>query len=400
MAFSVRSKLMPPIELAQYFSLEDLDRGTRWLWQANLVGLLGLAIDVCLLFVAAFGGPGHRLWSWCERVSARGRPGILDRILGTDWRTGALFLGTLALIRNGVCFPINLWHGYFQEHAFGLSHEGLGTFLGHIGLGTAVGVATNALVGASLGAVRRRWPRRWWLAVGAAAALLLIADTVAEPLWTYVDFRVHPLEAGPLRQRLEAFLASRHVAPGDIVVVETSKHGTSANAAVTGLGPTRRLVLTDTLIGFGDEAVMGAVAHEVGHRRDERLPRRLLLAALSLIGLLWLIERALRFALRHGARQEAQAWPFVRALSLLLLLAIQPVHAALNRNEEREADEVELSTRRDYDVYVTEQVKLSRSNATAPFPPAPWRWIQDHPSPSERIARALWYKARMTSAAP
>ena len=253
------------------------------------------------------------------------------------------------------CFPINLWHGYFQEHAFGLSHMSLGTFLWRSVLGWAMGVATNGLLGASLMTVRRRWPRRWWLALGSTAALLLVGDAVLEPLWAHIDYQVRPLEAGPLRQRLEAFLASRHTELGDIVVVETSKDGTSANAGVTGFGPTRRLVLTDTLLSMGDEAVMGAVAHEVGHRRDERLPGRLAFAALSMIGILWLIERGLRFALRRGAHQEAQAWPFVRAVTLVLLLIVQPIHAAFNRDEEREADDVELSVRRDYDAYIAER---------------------------------------------
>ena len=195
-------------------------------------------------------------------------------------------------------------------------------------------------------------------------------------------------------------LAAQKADVGDIVVLNASKYGTNANAFVTGLGPTKRMVLTDTLLKYGDEAVVGAVGHEIGHRRSERLPFRLVLAACALVGFLYLIELCLRLAHRWGATHSAQGYPFFRAVSIVLLFAVQPLHTAAQRAEEREADELELSTRRDYDAYIAEQVRLARSNAGDPWPGAWVRFMMDHPTAAERIERALWYKAGVAGTNP
>jgi STE24 endopeptidase len=389
-----------PISLQQFFTPADLVRGASWSFESAWIEILSLVLNVLLLLLATFSRPGRALWLRCEQLGTRGQRGPLDRVLGPQWRTGALFLAAVTVARCGLLLPIDLWHGFHRAHEVGLSHETFGQFLAHLILSWVVAIAANAMLGATLGAIRSRWPRRWWLALGGAAAITLVGDAILEPLWAHAQYQVKPLAEGPLRERLLSFLDTHRADVGDIVVLDASKYGTQANALVTGFGPTKRLVLTDTLLAYGDEAVVGAVAHEVGHRRGERMPLRLALAALSLIVFLYAVEWSLRHTLRAGAFAEAHAYPIVRALTLVLLFAVQPLHAASNRAEEREADELELATRTDYDAYISEQVKLARSNASDPWPPGWMRLLRTHPTASERIARALWYKARVTSRNP
>lgn len=384
-----------PIEPSRYFTPDDLTRGASWLRWSNLADGLALVIDLSILLFATFSEPGRRLWERCAVWTATKSDGPLDRVLGPDWRTGALFLALVALLRNAVAFPVTFAHDYFGAHALGLSSETLSSFLGDEALSWSMSIVLNGVLGGTLGGVRRLWPRRWWLVIGLAASVALVGDAVVEPLWANVDYKVRPLAPGPLRRRLEALLSEFHTSAGEIVVIDASRYGTSANASVTGFGPTRRLVLTDTLLKFGDEAVVGAVAHEIGHRRDERLPARLAWSAVALLAFLWLVERACRVAQRRGALGTAQCLPFVRAISLVLLVVATPIRSVFARDEEREADAVELSHRRDYDAYVSEQVALVRANALDPSPPASVNVLLDHPSPAERIGRALWYKEHM-----
>ncbi len=383
-------------DLTQYFTPEDLTRGhDRWLL-ANSIAFTEVAVELFVLWALTFSRAGTSLWNRCVRWTGGGTPGPFDRVLGPEWRAAGLFLLLGESLAFAASFPGTFARTFWVAHAYGISTEGLASFFRRQAINLSFGATTLAILGPVLGGARRRWPGRWWLAVGVSAAVLIVADAVIEPLWQNVNYSVQPMADGPLRQRLQTFLSAQHVEVGELMVIDASRYGSGVDAFVTGFGPTRRLVLTDTLVAFGEEAVLGAVGHEIGHRRGERLPGRLALAAATMVLLLWLVECAFRFTIARGARHEAQALPFVIASLALVFLAVLPLRTAFIRSEEREADAVELSLRRDYDAYIQEQVRLVRSNALDPLPSPFARLLGDHPCAAERIGRALEYKARAT----
>lgn len=380
---------LSPAELARYFTPEDLRRGAEWLRLQNYAELFNLALDLVLLVALSVGGPGKRLWGVLARRLRFERKTPLDRILGPDWRAGGVFLALAVLIRNVAAFPVNFYVAYVVAHRVGLSHEDLPSYLRRFVVGLVLVLASAAVLGAVLGTVRTRWPRRWWLVVGTSSALLLLVDAAWEPYQLRLHHSVKPLPASALRARLERLVADQHADVGEIMVVDASRVGTEVNAFVSGFGSTKQLILTDNLLAFGDEAVVGAVAHEIGHRRDKRLPFRLLLAGFAMIAFMWVVERTLRFTAARGAPHTSQGLPLVRLVVTVVLLLTLPLRMSFNRDEEREADALELSIRHDYDAYIAEQVRLARANASDPIPPSWLRPFMSHPSASERIAKAL-----------
>jgi hypothetical protein len=84
---------------------------------------------------------------------------------------------------------------------------------------------------------------------------------LVEPLFA----RFAPMQDGPLRDRLMALASQAGVAVRDVLVADASQRTNALNAYVSGLGPTRRVVVHDTLLQRGDDEVAAVVAHELGH---------------------------------------------------------------------------------------------------------------------------------------
>lgn len=386
-----------PFELLDYFTAEDLARGAARATTSRVVFFVELALDLGILLALAFGRPGRWLADACGRLAGKRRTALLDRVLGSEWAAGALFLAAAMLLRELLLYPLGFYRDFVVAHSFDVSNESLGSFVRRGGRDALMASAGFAALGATVGAVRARWPRGWWAAIGLATAVPLFASALIDPYWQHLDFNVQPLSDGPLRERLERLTEAHDARVGEIVTIDSSRYGKAVNAFLVGAGPTRRLVLTDTLVEMGDEAVAGAVAHEIGHRRDERLPGRLVMAWLALFGLLGLVELSLRFARRRGVPSDSRAIPFTLMLLSVLSLALAPLRNALGREEEREADRLELSIRRDHDAYIAEQVRKVRARAGEPQPPPFFYWLfADHPSAAERIGLALWYKQQVT----
>ena len=166
--------------------------------------------------------------------------------------------------------------------AVGLSTQGPGSWLRDRALAGAIGTATAAAGGAGLLALARRFPRHWWApgsaaAIGVGAAVLFAGPVVLDPLFN----RFTALEPGETRDDVLALARDARVEVGEVYEVDASRRTTGANAYVTGLGATKRVVLFDTLLrDFARAEVALVVAHELSHVRHRDVPRGLLYLAL------------------------------------------------------------------------------------------------------------------------
>ena len=131
-------------------------------------------------------------------------------------------------------------------------------------------------------AVTRRYPRDWWApaALGSVlvgAGLAAVAPVALDPLFN--DFT--PLPDGETRADVLALADAAGVKVGEVYSVDASRRTTAANAYVTGLGPTKRVVLFDTLLDrYNRDEVRVVVAHELGHVRHRDVARNVLFAAI------------------------------------------------------------------------------------------------------------------------
>ena len=344
------------------FSQEDRDRAARYhrpLYAAAL-GRLLLVVAVYLLFASTQAdGPG--------------------------WAGGAaLWAAVVTVGAAAVCLPLDLWRGYLRERRWGFSTQSIGGWLADRAKGQAIAVALAAAAWTGAVGLARAFPSWWPLpaALAAAAAVLVltfVAPVLLEPLFN----RFRPLADERLAGDLRA-LAERAGAPiRDVLVADASRRTSKTNAYVSGFGPTRRVVVWDTLLANASEAELKlVVAHELGHRRERHVLKGTALGmAGAVVGVvaLWAVI----------GTPQPHDFPRAALLFLALELAGLPLLSWTSRRWERAADRYSLGLTGDREAFIRAHVALARSNLSDLDPPRlVYLLLFTHPTPSERLTLA------------
>lgn len=329
----------------------------------------------------------------------RALPATMDTLWGgPGWGTALLFASFSFLVLNTVFLPVDFYFGHVLEHRHGLSNRDLAGYVWDSvkDWGFRLG-AKAALVVGLYGLARRLL--RWWAWLGAVAGAALLFAGMMDPLANRLAIEQSPLPEGPLRQHLTALMHRADAAFEDVVVERASKTTKKVGAYFAGQGPTRTIVLSDTLVAaFPDEEIEAAVAHELGHLRETSLPGRVA-ASLALVAFLFALDRLFRLSARRGwfgatDFADVRTLPLVSVAAYLLFAVAVPVSSAFAREREREADLYALALTGKPEAFQSMLVRVARMNKLDPSPP---RWIvllgDTHPSIVERLELAEQRKA-------
>jgi STE24 endopeptidase len=237
--------------------------------------------------------------------------------------------------------------------------------------------------------------RSWWLVGGPALVLAATLFVLAQPLVIEPLFnRFTPLQDRALAAKIEALGRQEGVTVSSVEVADASRRTTAANAYVGGIGPTRRVVLYDTLLDgrFSEPEIVSVSAHELAHVGRRHLWKGLGWFALVAIPCVFLVAWA---ADRRGGLAEPQAVPIALAVAFGLILLTMPFANAVSRRFEAEADWIALRSTGDPASFVSLEQKLVRSGLVDPDPPR-WAslWLGTHPPPMRRIAMAEAFSDR------
>ena len=259
------------------------------------------------------------------------------------------------------------------------------------------GVIAAVLAGggaALLLGLMRRFPRHWWAPGAATAVALGAAMTYASPVLLDPLFnRFDPLPAGRQRADVLALARQAGVKVGQVYSVDASRRTTAANAYVTGLGATKRVVLYDTLLeNFTRDEVRLVVAHELGHVHHRDVPRGLLYLLLVAPASMLAVQRlSERWA--PGAAGTPAVLP-AAALSLALVAGgVGIVSNQLSRRVEARADTFSLRLTDAPEPFISFEQRIARRNVSDPDPPG---WVVallgTHPPTLERIGAAVAFE--------
>lgn len=363
------------------------DKATRYHRLRRRAAILSAGLGAVFLVVLLISG-------WSADLRAMSEQLARETFVGTI----VIYVIALALLHDLIQLPLAFYEGVTLERRYGLSTESTGRWWKDHAKGWAVGTALG--LAAALGVVSLiRWsPSSWWLAAAFGFSLVVVALAQLAPvLLLPLFYEVKPLNREALAARLAA-LAERAGTP----ILGTfewrlSDRTKKANAALAGLGRTRRILLSDTLLSdYSDDEIEVILAHELAHHVHHDIWRAIAFET-ALIAVGFYISDAVLtvWSGSFGTAGKAD----VALLPLLLLtmgvvsLVLLPLRNALSRSHERRADRFALTMTRNLESFVTAMKRLAAQNLAEEAPsPIVEALFHSHPSISARISAARSFK--------
>lgn len=318
-------------------------------------------------------------------------------LAGTGWPLAlraALFLLLVHLALAVVLAPLAYYGGHVLPRQFGLSRQTPRGWLADWGKGVGLMLVFGLLAGGGYLWAATRLGGAWWWAFGlylgfGTVLLVFLAPYVLLPLF----FKARPLGDPLVERRMQALLRRTGLSVQAVQQLDFSRRTQEANAAVLGMGRSRRLVLADTLLAeFAPDEIDAVVAHEIGHHVHRDVPR---LMALQLL-VLWVgLALAGRWAdaalpvLSLPYLGYVPGYPEVLAVANLYLLVAAPLVNWWSRRVETAADRYALAMTPQPQAFASALRRLASQNLAELAPP---RWAQlllgSHPAVGQRIDMA------------
>ena len=341
-----------------------------------------LALAILLVLALLFLGWSAGVRDWAESMS------------DSPWLVVALYSVALGVGYTLLSLPLGFYAGHVLPHRYGLSTQSLGGWASD----TVKELAISAVFG--LGAMEvlywllRTLPDWWWVVMAALAWLFMVAMTQLAPvLLMPLFYKFRPLEDAELVARLTRLAEGAGAKVRGVYVMDMSSRTTAANAMLTGLGATRRIIVGDTLLSnYTYDEIETVLAHELAHHVHNDLLRGLAAEAAILLASMGAAALLLDWGVpAFGFRgvDDVAALPLFAVALALVGMAAMPLANYLTRRMERAADRYAIRVTGKPQAFRSVILKLAGQNLAEAEPPA---WVrvlfQSHPSIAERVASA------------
>jgi STE24 endopeptidase len=364
-----------PVDIRDHFTPEEIARGRRFARPQFAIGLARSALDTAILAAVV------------RRQARRGQAsggGTTPGAVSAAALAGAALASTVSL--PGLPLSALARHRALRV---GLATQSWRDWAVDLAKATAIQSVLAAVGAGAVTFAARRWPRNWWLpvaagSVGFGAGLAALAPVILDPVFN--DFT--PLPDGDTRQDVLSLATAAGVSVGEVYSVDASRRTTAANAYVTGLGPTKRVVLFDTLLDrFDRDEIKVVVAHELAHVRHRDVPRSVAFAALTAPATAFAVQR-LSWGM-SPAMASAGALPALALATGAVSVPLGILSSRLSRAVERRADAFSLQLSQAPQAFVSFERAIALQNIADLEPPRALTKLATHPPTAERIGAAL-----------
>lgn len=299
------------------------------------------------------------------------------------------------VVSAGVCFallfsPFSFYGGFILEHKYNLSNQ---TFLQWIWEGTK-GILISLVIGLPILLfffyMLSQFGENWWLPF--AVFLFVVSVVLARIVPVFIlplFYKIIPLANEELKERIVRLAEIAKMKIESVFSFNMSKTTKKANAAFTGLGKSKRVLLADTLLeNYSLDEVETVLAHEFGHYKKKHIIKNILFGTLFSFLTLFLIAKLYSASLAYfNAEKITQifALPILALWGMIISLFIQPISNGISRKYEYEADAFAIETTGKHEAFLNTLDKLTEQNLgdKEPHPFVEW-FFYSHPSITKR----------------
>jgi STE24 endopeptidase len=356
------------------------NRAKRWLDVADLV--IGVAFLVLLLVTG---------WNRSLRD--------ISMKMGADHYALQLFIYVLLLSAISKVLGIGLdFYSFRLEHRFNLSNQKLGAWIKDEIKGWVLGLVMGAVIAEIVYALIRTSPELWWIIAWLVfIALFVLFAQIAPVVLFPLFYKFVPLQNEELKSRLMRLGERAGTRIRGVYEWKLSEKSRKGNAALTGLGNTRRIIIADTLLqNCNDDEIEAIMAHELGHQVHGHILKSIFMEATVTLAGFWAANWVLQYAtreLQQTTRFQHLAdfanLPLLVLVSSVLSIVLMPALNAYSRLTERQADLYCWKSVPSVTPFITAMEKLTAQNLSER---SPSRLVEilfhSHPPISKRIAAA------------
>ena len=345
---------------------------------------LGLAFLLVLLLTGWTG--------WIRDIAYRSQSYVL-----------AVFLYTLMLVVLSKVVGLGLdYYGFRLEHRYKLSNQKLRGWIWDEAKGLLVTAVIAGLLVELLYFIIRQYPQHWWVLawlgfLGVAVLIAQLAPVILFPIF----YKFEPLQNDELKARLTRLGERAGTRVRGVYKWHLSEKSKKANAALTGLGNTRRIILADTLLdNYSADEIEAVLAHELGHHVHKHILKSIgVQAGVTFIGF-WAANWALHYSIDRWHMFETISdfanLPLLVLIFTLLSFLLMPALNAFSRYNERQADRYAFESIASVAPFVSSMNKLAEQNL-AERTPSRWVewWFHSHPAIARRVAAAAAWERKV-----
>src|SRR5215472_6094294 len=369
--------------LPQSNSVPDTAEARAYNRAKRRVELADLAISFGFLIVLLATG-------WTDWLSTQARH------LGRDQYEWSLFLYVLFLSLISKALSIGLdFYGFRLEHRYNLSNQKAGSWIRDEAKRWLVGLVLATALAQIVYGLMRVSPEHWWVYAWLIFIALFIFFAQIAPVVLFpLFYKFVPLQNEELKARLVRLGERAGTRVRGVYEWKLSEKSKKANAALTGLGATRRIILADTLLNnYSDNEIEAVLAHELGHHVHKHIPKSIVVQmAITFVGF-WAANLVLRYAVdqQHlfATLSDFANLPLLVLVFSALSMVVMPALNAYSRFNERQADRYCFQTISSVAPFISSMNKLAEQNLAER---APSKWVEwffhSHPAITKRVAAA------------
>lgn len=301
-----------------------------------------------------------------------------------------IYLLVIGIVSAVITFPVDYYFGFRLEHKFGLSNQTFGAWIIESLKSAAVGIVLGTPILLLFYFFILNY-QLWWLwfgciILGYSVLLAQIAPVIIMPIF----YKFKPVENESLKQRILALCDKVGFKVKGVYTFDMSKNTKKANAAFTGLGKTKRIILGDTLIsGFSEDEIETVFAHELGHYKKGHIVKNMIISIFSTFITLFIVSYLYNYSLYLFGFQhvwDIAALPLLAVIGSVLGFLTRPLWMYISRRFEFEADRFAINTTGNFTAFQSTMEKLAFQNLANEEPGKMTEfWFYSHPSIKRRI---------------